>query len=204
MSIDISEPFSSYDLIATLTAAIMTWVDAQRDIWIPPNWAVRCQIYGLVGILSLVNGFITYIIYPIFAQTTGIPLGLEALLIGAGYFLLLRIIAVKLKFGENETPELSFSSLIYEPLQALLFRRIDEIIDPYLEAEIEKLSAKLTLEELTFRVYNRINRVNSKLLAPEKKEEVKQWLSDTLANNTQEQIKKNILAQVLVTKRFQV
>ena len=128
------------------------------------------------------------------------------MLIGAGYFLLLRIISIKLKFGEGETPELSFSSLIYEPFQSLLFRRIDEIIDPYLEAEITKLSKQYSLDELTIQVYSRINRANTKILSPQRKEAVKQWLSDTLANEieTNEQIKKNILAQVLVTKRFQI
>ncbi|WP_186376283.1 hypothetical protein [Hyella patelloides] len=44
------------------------------------------------------------------------------------------------------------------------------------------------------------------VLSLERKEEVKQWLLGILANNenTSEQIKKNLLAQLLVTKRFQI
>ena len=178
-----------YDLIAVATTAIITAIDAYRGIWLPQDWLTRLKIYGLTSILIFGNSAIAYIIYPLFGGTTGVPLGIEALLIGAGYFSVLRVLAVKLKFGDKESSELSFSSLIYEPIQSAIFRAIDELIDPFLEQEIVKLTSKLTLLELAEKVYDRIERANAKVLDKSQKESLKQWLS-------------NILAKVLVTKKF--
>ena len=204
MSISFSESFINYDTLTALATAIITLVDAYRDIWTPKNWLAKFKIYVLTAILIVGNGLIAYLIYPIFAGSTGTPLGIEALLIGAGYFSILRVLSIKLKFGNGETPELSFSSLIYEPIQSSIFRAIDEIIDPFLEQEMDKLSSQLTLDELAEKVFNRIERANPKVLDNSRKQELKQWLSDVLANDsdTNEQRKKNVLAKVLVTKRF--
>ena len=203
VSIVSTENFTNYDLIAVTTTAIVTTIDAYRDIWMPKNWLARLKIYSFTSILIIGNGLITYIIYPLFAGTTNAPLGIEALLIGAGYFSVLRVLAVKFKFGDKETPEISFSSLIYEPIQSAIFRTIDEIIDPFLEQEIEQLNSKLTLDELAEKVFSKIERANPKVLDTLKKESLKQWLSNVLANgDTQELRKKNILAKVLVTKKF--
>ena len=206
MSINYLENFNNYELVAAITASIMTMIDAYRDIWIPPNWIVRLKISALTGILIFGNGLISYLIYPLFEGTTDIPLWLEALLIGAGYFSILRIISFKLKFGNGETPELSFNSLIYEPIQFFIFSSIDEIIDPFLEEEIKKLSDEFTLDELVYKVLSKIDRANLRVLNSTRKEELKQWLLNILDENTNtnEERKKNILAKVLVTKKFPI
>ena len=73
-----------------------------------------------------------------------------------------------------------------------------------MEIHRDKLSSQLTLDELAEKVFNRIERANPKVLDNSRKQELKQWLSDVLANDsdTNEQRKKNVLAKVLVTKRF--
>lgn len=192
-----------YDAISVATTAIITWIDAYRDIWLPQNWLVRFKIYGLTSILILGNSTLAYIVYPLFAGTTGTPLGIEALLIGAGYFSVLRVLAIKLKFGEKESSELSFSSLIYEPIQSAIFQAIDELIDPFLEAEIEQLTNKLSLNELAEKVYNKIDRASKKVLDKERKDDLKQWLYELLSNDDKSVLrKKNIIAKVLVTKKY--
>ena len=121
MPINSSDNFYHYEIVAAITTSIMTMIDAYRDIWIPKNLIVRLKIYALTATLILGNGLISYLIYPLFKGTTNIPLWLEALIIGAGYFSILRIISIKLKFGDGETSELSFNSLIYEPIQFFIF-----------------------------------------------------------------------------------
>ena len=92
--------------------------------------------------------------------------------------------------------------MIYERIQEKIFEWIDEIVDPFLEQEIKELGDGNSLEQLAEKVYSRIQRVNSKVLDSTQKEEAKQWLLNVLEENISEQRKKNLLAQVIVTKKF--
>ena len=68
MSINTLENFAHYDIIAIATTAIMTFVDANRDIWLPKNWLVKLEIYALIGILCLVNGLFPILSIPYFRE----------------------------------------------------------------------------------------------------------------------------------------
>lgn len=137
-------------------------------------------------------------------QPVGFPTWISALLIGGGYFFLLRIITIKLQFGEREPLELSFNSIIYEPIQAEIFFIIDEIADSYLRKEINKeLEYCNNLSGLAEKLFMRINNCNPRVLNDAKKIEAKQLVLAILnENHTSDEEKKYLLAKVIVTKEL--
>lgn len=193
-------------LIAGITAALVTYLDADRDTWIPACWKAKLRIYALTFILVVVNAIISFCIYPflypLLEESVNFPDWVYALTIGAGYFTIIRVISIRLQFKEADPFDLSFNNLIYERIQFKIFEWIDEIVDPFLEKEIKGLVSSNNLEQLAEKIYSRIQRANSRVLNSTQKEEAKQWLLDVLEENTSEARKKNLLAQVVITKKF--
>lgn len=194
-------------VIAATITSLVAYLDARSDIWIPKDKSAKFKINSLIALWVTINSCLTYFSYPLilpfFENSLALPSWSIAVIAGSSYLLIVKVISFRFKLGESESVEFSLNKALYEKVQRVVFTLINEIVDPYLEKEIELICKGKTKNDLKKQIIRKINRANTKVLDKEQKSRVKKYVNEVYSDDSvDDEEKKELLANILITQSY--